>query len=117
MLAYQMAGSIAAALNSVIQIGRARIEELAVSGFATEQAYDTNFFRLTASKGGAFRLVSLTTGTHYDFVIKPGVVREEFVQVILVGINREELKRDNRRKLTLTRGDNGQILAHPGWRS
>jgi len=105
-----------AAMDSILELGLARVRELGI-GFETNQAFDVSFFRRMEEGKMFFNLTSLSTKTDYGFVVRTGAVTEESVQVIHVATCGNMIDQKNWRMMTLTRGDRGQINAHSGWRS
>jgi hypothetical protein len=107
---------LSAAMDSLIELGLARVQELGI-GFETNQVFDVSFFRKMEKGKMLFNLTSLGSKTDYGFVVKTGTVTERSVRVIHVAVSGDMLDQKNWRMMTLTRGDRGQIHARTGWDS
>jgi hypothetical protein len=103
-----------AAMDSLIELGMARAQELGI-GFETNQVFDVNFFRRMEEGNLLFTLTSLGTKTDYSFVVKTGTATAWSVQVIHVATFGNMLDQKYWRMMTLTCEDRSLIHARTGW--
>lgn len=103
------------AMNSLIELASARLIELTVSGFVTNQVFEIDYFRAAHANRAVVMLTSQRSGTNYGFVVRPGPVPDRFVHVAHVETCGNLLDKKNWHMMTLTCGNRGQIIALPGW--
>lgn len=101
------------ALQAAIQPAQARLAEIAATGFDTNAAFDIAWMR--QREGQRVQITSLGTQTAYEVVLLPGTGDDNHMHCALVVIGANTLRSDQYRKLTIARGDRGQMVVHPGW--
>lgn len=110
------ASPLEAIADAAIGLGLQRTRELTMTGFHTDSGYDAGFLLGVQRDGKAISLTSLTTGTQYGFMMVPDTIRADRAHVVLGIMQGSVMDEANRRRMTLLRGERGQIIAVPGWR-